>query len=60
MDKLLKEMKKSGYASCDCDEFKIGMKWIQGCELLAINHGMKYEGSYMRYCAWCGKELILK
>ena len=43
---------------CDCEEFRLGMEWINSCERVAYNHGMRYNLSfYMKYCAWGGKEL---
>lgn len=43
---------------CDCEEFKISMKSLDQCVMWAWAHGVNYTGKEIKYCPWCGKELI--
>lgn len=44
-------------AFCKCDDWKKGMKCINGAMALARHHGWEYEGETMVFCPWCGKRL---
>jgi len=46
--------------SCDCEEWKVGIKSMIQQSLMAALHGRQDSGPMFRFCPWCGRELTEK
>lgn len=42
---------------CKCEDYKNGIKEIEGSLEWAFAHGREYKGGVFKYCPWCGKKL---
>ena len=42
---------------CSCKGWQASADSIFSAQMLAANHGLKYEGYKFNFCPWCGKKL---
>ena len=45
---------------CSCEEWKYGMRQLNGAIANHCNHHGRYDAEWFAFCPWCGKKLEIK
>lgn len=54
---IVKEDKENVGKLCSCAEWVQNYRQLENMIMLGFVHGIKYTGTFFKFCPWCGEKL---